>query len=198
MQRAAELTPGAMAAVLGLSASDVAAVCRETEASGAGPVQPANYNGGGQVVISGVADAVAKAGEIAKAHGAKRVVALNVSGAFHSPLMSGAAEAMSHVIADSTIGDASVPVVANFTADYQAMAADIKSNLAAQIDHPVRWEETIVRLTADGFDTFVEVGPGTVLSGMMKRLAPGKAVYSIGDSGSLAGFLTAIEPRTQP
>ena len=187
MQHAAEQAPGAMAAVLGLPGAEVAALCAEV-ASGE-IVDAANFNGGGQVVISGSPSGVAQASELAKTRGAKRVIALNVSGAFHSRLMTPAAEAMQQVLADASISDAQIPVIANLTADYETTAPAIRENLAAQIDHPVRWEETIQRLLADGFETFVEVGSGSVLTGLMKRLAPEAKVYTVGDSTSLAAFV---------
>ena len=158
----------------------------------AGVVSAANFNGGGQVVISGSPEGVARASEIAKANGAKRVIPLNVSGAFHSPLMLPAVEAMSHVLRDASIQDAAIPVAANLTADYETSADEIKMNLAAQIDHPVRWEETISRLVADGFDTFVEVGSGTVLTGLMKRLAPEVSIYSVGNMAGVQAFVEAV------
>lgn len=192
MHRAALASPGAMAAVLGLAALDVEAACVEAEQGEAGSVQAANFNGGGQVVISGTPEGVAAASEIAKAKGARKVMPLKVSGAFHSRLMSGAAQAMAHLLPEMTIQDAAIPVIANLTADYERTAAEIRTNLAAQIDHPVRWEETIGRLAADGFDTFVEVGSGTVLAGLMKRLAPGTTVYSVGDSASLNAAVAAL------
>ena len=188
MHRAATSAPGAMAAVLGLSASEVSAACTEAEASGAGMVQAANFNGGGQVVISGSPEGVACAGELAKANGAKRVVPLPVSGAFHSRLMTPAVEAMQYALKDATVQAVSLPVVANLTADYETGADEIRTNLAAQIDHSVRWEESITRLVADGFDTFVEVGAGTVLAGLMKRLAPEARVYGVTDSAGVAAF----------
>ena len=189
MHRATLTAPGAMAAVLGLTSEQVVTVCREAEASGAGIVDAANFNGGGQVVISGSPEGVAKASEIAKANGAKRVLALNVSGAFHSRLMAPAAQAMAGLLAKTEISAAQIPIIANVTADYETMPGEIKTNLAAQIDHPVRWEETIQRLLAEGFDTFAEVGSGTVLTGLMKRLAPGATVYNIGDAAGVAGFV---------
>ncbi len=192
MHRATLGHPGAMAAVLGLAASDVSAACREAEAAGAGVVDAANFNGGGQVVISGSPEAVAAASEIAKTKGAKRVLPLNVSGAFHSRLMAHAAEAMAHFLADVTVGDAALPVVANVTADYETGSDEIKANLAAQIDHSVRWEESIARLVADGFETFVEVGSGTVLAGLLKRLAPGASVYGVGDAAGVAACVSAL------
>ncbi len=191
MHRAALAEPGAMAAVLGLPASDVVAACAEAEQAGAGIVQAANFNGGGQVVISGTPAGVERAGEIARSKGAKRVLALNVSGAFHSRLMATAVHSMQITLADANIRDAAIPVVANLTANYETSAAEIKANLAAQIDHPVRWEESIERLVQDGYNAFVEVGSGTVLAGLMKRIAPGATVYSVGDSAGVAAFGSA-------
>lgn len=187
MHRATLAAPGAMAAVLGLSSADVAALCAE-----AGDVDAANFNGGGQVVVSGTPDGVARVSEMAKARGARRVVPLNVSGAFHSRWMAPAAEAMAHALADASIHDAVFPVVANFTGDYETKPADIKANLAAQIDHPVRWEESIRRLVADGFDTFIEVGAGTTLAGLVKRIAPDAKTLSVGDSAGVSAAVAAV------
>ena len=192
MHRATLAHPGAMAAVLGLTGPEVAAACAEAVASGAGAVQPANFNGGGQVVISGSPEGVVRASEIAKTNGARRVLPLNVSGAFHSPLMAPAVEAMIYALADAAILDTALPVVANLSADYETRADDIRSSLAAQIDHPVLWEQSIERLVADGFDTFVEVGAGTVLAGLMKRIAPDLSVYSIGNSANVKAFVEAM------
>ena len=192
MHRAALAAPGAMAAVLGLSGQEVALACTEAEAGGAGLVQPANFNGGGQVVISGSPEGVAAASEIAKTKGAKRAVPLNVSGAFHSRLMTPAVEAMQYALETARVQSAAIPVLANLTADYETQPDEIKANLAAQIDHPVRWEESIGRLVADGFDTFVEVGAGTVLAGLMKRLAPDVRTYSVGDSAGVQAFVEAV------
>ncbi len=186
MHRAGQSQPGAMAAVLGLTGAQVTAIC--TEAESAGPVSAANFNGGGQVVISGSPEGVAKASELAKAAGAKRVLPLNVSGAFHSALMAPAAEAMAHALRDVGFQSANLPVVANLTADYETAPDDVRANLAAQVDHPVRWEETILRLVGDGFDTFVEVGSGTVLAGLMKRIAPDVKALSIGDMATVEAF----------
>ena len=167
-------------------ASRSTAVC--AEAQSAGTVSAANFNGGGQVVISGSPEGVAKASELAKAAGAKRVLPLNVSGAFHSALMAPAVEAMEYALRDAVIQSASIPVVANLTADYETTPDEIRANLAAQIDHPVRWEETILRLVGDGFDTFVEVGSGTVLAGLMKRIAPDVKAIGIGDMAAVEAF----------
>jgi [acyl-carrier-protein] S-malonyltransferase len=183
MHRAGLSQPGAMAAVLGLTGLQVTEVCAEAQSTGT--VSPANFNGGGQVVISGSPDGVAKASELAKAAGAKRVLPLNVSGAFHSALMAPAAEAMQYALRDAAIQSASIPVIANLTAEYETSLDEIRTNLAAQIDHPVRWEETILRLVGDGFDTFVEVGSGSVLTGLMKRIAPDVKAMSIGDMAAV-------------
>lgn len=190
MFRAGEASPGTMAAVLGMSGEDVAQVCAQVEHAGAGLVQVANFNGGGQVVISGTVPGVAAATDALTSRGARRVVPLNVSGAFHSRLMNTAAQAMAHVLHDTAVSNAGVPVVANVTADYERSAEEIRSNLAAQIDHSVRWEESIGRLVQDGFDRFVEVGTGTVLAGLMKRIAPNVLVGSAGD---YAGVQSCVE-----
>jgi len=189
MFRAGETAPGAMAAVLGLSGEDVTQVCAQVEQAGAGMVQVANLNGGGQVVISGTAPGLAAATDALKTRGARRVIPLNVSGAFHSRLMSMAAQAMAHVLQDASVDNARVPVVANVTADYERSAEEIRCNLATQIDHAVRWEESLGRLVQDGFDRFVEVGSGTVLSGLMKRLAPDAVVGSAADYVGVQGCL---------
>ncbi len=193
MFRAGETNPGTMAAVLGLPGEEVAAVCAELESPGAGLVQVANFNGGGQVVISGTIPGVTNATEALKARGAKRVVPLNVSGAFHSRLMGAAAQAIAYVLRDATINNVSVPIVANVTADYERSAEEIRNNLAAQIDHPVRWEESMTRLVQDGFDRFIEVGSGTVLSGLMKRLAPGAA---FGNANDFASVQSCVQTMT--
>ena len=196
MHRATLSVPGAMAAVLGLPGDQVAALCAQAEADGAGVVQAANFNGGGQVVISGSPEGVAAASEAAKATGAKKVLPLPVSGAFHSRLMAPAVEAMTFALRDAAIQDAALPVVANLTADYESGADEIRANLAAQIDHPVRWEESILRLVADGFDTFAEVGSGKVLAGLMKRIVPDARIYSVSDSAGAAAFVEAIGQGT--
>src|SRR5206468_4311574 len=101
-------------------------------------------------------------------------------------------ESMAGLLAATPIREAAVPVVANLTADYETEPSQIKANLAAQIDHPVRWEESIARLVADGFDTFAEIGPGTVLSGLMKRLAPDAQTYSVGDAAGVRALVEAL------
>jgi len=168
MQRAGELQPGTMAAVVGLESSVLESVC--TEASAEGIVQCANFNSPGQIVISGSVSGVKKAMELAKARGAKLVKELVVSGAFHSPLMEYAVEGLSKALDAITINDAIIPVYANVTAKPVTKATEIRHLLKDQLTKPVRWEESIKNMVADGAKKFVEVGPGKVLQGLVKRI----------------------------
>ncbi|GIV17293.1 MAG: malonyl CoA-acyl carrier protein transacylase [Armatimonadota bacterium] len=167
MQAAAEKYPGAMAAVLGLGAEAVEATC--VEASSAGVVCVANYNCPGQVVISGEVDAVARAAELCKAKGAKRVIPLRVSGGFHSPLMQAAVEQFRETLQKVTFRPPKMPVVANRTADVLSADTDFVALLTEQLLQPVRWEESVHRMWALGARLFVELGPGDVLSGLIRR-----------------------------
>jgi len=167
MQEAAERSPGTMAAVLGLDADAVESAC--AEASSAGVVCVANRNCPGQVVISGEAEAVAKAGELCKAKGAKRVIPLRVSGAFHSPLMQPAAEQFRAALQQVTFRPPKVPVVANRTADVLNAETDFAALLTEQLLHSVRWEESVRRMWDLEARLFVELGPGDVLSGLVRR-----------------------------
>ncbi|MEJ5251846.1 MAG: ACP S-malonyltransferase [Chthonomonadetes bacterium] len=167
MQEAAERTPGTMAAVLGLDADAVEAACKE--ASSAGVVVVANLNCPGQIVISGQSEAVAKAGELCKAKGAKRVIPLRVSGAFHSPLMQDAAERFREALQAVTFHPPKVPVVANRTADVLPEDTDFVALMTEQLLNPVRWEESVRRMWDLGARLFVELGPGDVLSGLVRR-----------------------------
>lgn len=186
MDAAAREHAGTMAAVIGLPAEEVKAAVDEAQVAGA--VDVANYNSPGQVVITGEADAVAEAGRIAKERGAKRVLPLKVSGAFHSRLMSGAAEAMRAELECVTITDPTIPVIANVTADYVRTADDVRKALAEQVRGSVRWEESVRRMAADGAETFVELGPGNVLAGLVNRTLESPVVAGIGDKASLEAF----------
>ena len=188
MAEAAAGRPGTMAAVLGLDADVVAEVCREV--NHVGVVVTANLNSPGQIVISGEVNAVNEASLLLKEKGAKRVLPLAVSGAFHSPLMEPAAYVMKGVLDLTEVSDPTIPIVANVTANYETTATEVKANLAAQVAGPVRWIETIERLTADGYNTFIECGPGSVLAGLIKRIAPEAKTYSVSDTASLK---TAVE-----
>lgn len=185
MREAAQRMPGTMAALLGVEAEVAKAACDEARAAGAGVVYVANYNGGGQVVISGEAAAVEKAGEIAKANGAKRVIPLNVSGAFHSPLMVIAGDAMFQPLTQVTFKKPHTPVVLNVSAQYVEKMDDLTGGLTMQVSRSVRWEESMQRLLADGIDTFLELGSGDVLSGLMKRIEKTARTLSVQDADSV-------------
>lgn len=169
MEEAVPNGKGAMAAVLGMDEKTlsqvVTAVTNERE-----PVQLANLNAPGQIVISGAKEAVKRAGEEAKKNGARRVIPLNVSGPFHSVFMQGAADRFRSVLDDLSISDAAVPVVANVTAQTMTEREEIRTNLYKQLFSPVRWEESIRFLLEAGVDTFIEVGPGNVLTGLVKKI----------------------------
>jgi len=182
MAAAAEAAPGAMAAVLGLESSVVDAICSGVP----GVVGAANLNCPGQIVISGESAAVSEASELLKAAGAKRVVALAVSGAFHSPLMQPAADVLGAHLARLSLPSARIPVVANVTADFETDPLETSANLVAQVTGRVRWTESVERLVLAGCDRFVECGHGTVLAGLVRKTSPGVSVVSVGDVESLA------------
>ncbi len=183
MAEAAAARPGTMAAVLGLDAEVVAEVCRQVNHVGVAVL--ANLNSPGQIVISGEVNAVNEASLLLKEKGAKRVLPLAVSGAFHSPLMEPATYVMKGVLDLTDVSAPKIPMIANVTADYETSADEVKANLAAQVAGPVRWIETIERLSQDGYTTFIECGPGTVLAGLIKRIAPEAKTYSVNDMASL-------------
>ena len=168
MQQAGTEKPGTMAAVVGLDPRIVEEVCKEASAEGV--VQPANLNSPGQVVISGSVRGVRKGMELAKTRGAKLTKELQVSGAFHSALMASAGDGLKTALEKTTIQDAAIPVYANVTAKPVTNAAEIRSLLVAQLTSPVRWEEIVRNMISDGAGLFVEVGPGKVLQGLVKRI----------------------------
>lgn len=168
MQEAVPVGTGAMAAVLGLDAETVARACEE--AADGEVVSPANVNGGGQVVIAGAREAVARAGERAKALGARRVIPLPVSAPFHCALMKPAQERLEPELRSLAVQDPRVPVVANVDALPKRTAVDAIDALVAQVSAPVRWEEVVRRLASEGVTTYLEVGPGTVLSGLVRKI----------------------------
>ncbi len=170
MQRAGEIAPGTMAAVVGLEPSGVEALCRE--ASAAGIVQPANFNAPGQIVISGSVDGVHRAMELARQRGAKIVKELVVSGAFHSPLMQSAQEGLRTALDATCFTDARMPVYTNVQAEPVTRAGEIRALLLSQLTSPVRWEELVRHMARDGARRFLEVGPGKVLQGLVRRIEP--------------------------
>lgn len=167
MHKCCEAVPGTMAAVIKLPDDVIESVCAEIEG-----VVPANYNSPGQVVISGEVSAIELACEKMKEAGAKRALPLSVSGAFHSPLMEPAREALGKAIEATPFRVPRCPIYQNVTALPSTDSAVIKDNLLKQLTSPVRWTQTVQNMLADGATRFVELGPGTVLQGLVKRIAP--------------------------
>ncbi len=166
MQKACEAKPSTMAAVLGLDDKIVEEVCASID----GVVVAANYNCPGQLVISGETTAVEKACEAMKAAGAKRALLLPVGGGFHSPMMEPAREELAAAIEATTFSQGSCPVYQNVTANAVTDAAEIQKNLITQLTAPVRWTQSVQQMIADGADLFIEVGPGNVLQGLVKKI----------------------------
>jgi [acyl-carrier-protein] S-malonyltransferase len=186
MRDAGVANPGGMASVLGLDRDAVIAACREASASGI--VAPANYNSPGQIVISGQVEALAKAGELCKAKGAKRVIPLKVSGAFHTPLMQPAADGLAEALASVEIKSCALPVVANATASEVRQPDEIRARLLEQLTGTVLFEDSVAKLVRDGVTRFVELGPGKVLSGLIRRIAPEVESVSLGTAEALKAF----------
>jgi [acyl-carrier-protein] S-malonyltransferase len=192
MQQAGTERRGSMAAVLGLPAAQVEEACSAVSGQD-GLAVPANLNAPDQTVISGDPDAVHKAGELCKAKGAKRVITLKVSGAFHSPLMAPAASALRAALDKAEFGEPAFPVIANATAEPVKDAARARRTLADQLTAPVRWVQCMqhaARLAGEGA-RFIEIGPGAVLAGLLRRIVPGAEVVSLGTAGEVAQFLEA-------
>lgn len=167
MQKCCETTPGGMAAVIGLGNEQVEEICAQVE----GTVIAANYNCDGQLVISGENQAIEKACELLKAAGARRALPLAVSGAFHSPLMQAASEELAKAIQATPIKTPVFPIYQNVSAKAETDPEVIKANLLAQLTSPVRWTQSVKAMLADGVDSFTEIGPGTVLQGLVKRIS---------------------------
>jgi [acyl-carrier-protein] S-malonyltransferase len=197
MQEAVPVGTGAMAAVLGLDAELVAQACREAEEEkGVGEVvSPANMNGAGQVVIAGTRDAVERAGERSKALGARRVIPLAVSAPFHCALMKPAEERLAPELRALATADPRVPIVANVDAEPKRDARAAIEALVAQVSAPVRWEAVVRRLASEGVTTYVEVGPGTVLSGLVRKIDRDARVLSCGVPGDLAALDILMEVK---
>ncbi len=157
---------GAMAAVLGLHASAIEEICRKVD----GTVSVANYNCPGQIVITGEQAAVSGAGEACKEAGAKRVVPLNVSGPFHSPMLAGAGEKLGKELESVEIKPISIPYVTNVTADYVTEPSTVRDLLRLQVSSPVRWQQSVEKMIRDGVDEFVEIGPGRTLTGFIRKI----------------------------
>lgn len=175
---------GGMAAVLGLDREAVEAVVRQIGAPA--ELVVANDNAPGQVVISGRRDALEAAGLLMRSAGAKRVMRLPVSGAFHSPLMAMVADALASAFEDEEWHDAAVPIISNVTAEPLTDAGRIRALLAEQVRSPVEWVRSVERMSDEGIDMAVECGPGSALTGMLKRIAPGMRTSNVADLASLA------------
>ena len=193
MQDAVPVGDGAMAAVLGFEADAVASACDEAAQALRRVVAPANLNAPGQVVIAGHTDAVARAGEIMKARGAKRIIPLAVSAPFHCPLLKPAEDRLAPELRALPAKDPRIPVIANVDAEPKREAAAAVEALVRQISAPVRWEAVVRRLIADGARTFVELGPGTVLSGLVKKIDRGVTVLNIEDVEGLRAALPVLK-----
>lgn len=190
MYEAGTRRPGAMAAVLGLDTAQVEAACAEASTDREVAVA-ANLNAPDQTVLSGDPAAVERAGEGCKARGAKRVIGLKVSGAFHSPLMEPAVAGLAEALAGATFTDPAVPIVANASAEPVATAAGARALLAAQLTAPVRWVGCMQQAAAlvPGA-TFMEIGPGNVLAGLLKRIVPGAPALALGTADDVEKFLS--------
>ena len=190
MQEAVPVGVGAMAAVLGLDGSVLDEVCRE--AAQGEVVSPANLNSPGQVVIAGNAAAVTRAAELAKGRGAKRAIMLNVSAPFHCALMKPAQERLSVDLDDTAVSDPQVPLVNNVSAQVVTSAAAIREGLKQQVTSPVRWEQSVRRMREEGIELFVEVGPGKVLSGLVRQIDRAAECLRVEDSATLNEVVARI------
>ena len=186
MQEACDAAGGGMASIMGLDEAPLAEVCREAD------VDLANLNCPGQIVISGEKEKVAKAVELAKARGAKRAIPLQVAGAYHSRLMAGAQSKLEAVLAGVSVTASPVTVVHNVTARPAASVAEVKRLLVRQVTSSVRWSDSVQWLIGQGFNRFIELGPGNVLSGLMRRINGSVTMLNVGDGASLAATVAKL------
>lgn len=186
MQEACAATRGGMAAIIGLEEAPTREVCAQAG------VTLANLNCPGQLVISGPAEHIARACELARARGARRALPLPVAGAYHSPLMASAQPKLQAELERVTLRPPAVPVIANVTARPHDGPETLRARLVEQVTSPVRWEESMRYLIEQGFTRFLELGPGTALTGFMKRIAKTAQVYNVADMASLAATAAAL------
>ncbi len=198
MRAAGQAKPGRMAAILGLDRDTVGAICQEARDRAGQPVVVANDNAPGQVVISGTIDAVQVASEIAQGRGARRVLPLQLSIAAHSPLMEPAAASFLPLLRRAEITDPRVPVIANRDACPLTSAAGIVAELGGQLTSPVRWTDTIQYMVQHGITTFIEVGPKDVLTGLLKRIAPGVTGMACGGADGVAQAAQFLRQQPSP
>ncbi len=190
MQEAVPAGAGLMAAILGMERRDVEKTCLEAAKNGI--VAPANYNSPGQIVIAGEKSAVEKAMELAKAAGAKKVIPLAVSVPSHCAMMQPAGSRLAKDLESVAISELRIPIVNNAEARFLRTAEELRPSLVKQISAPLYWEDSIRTMTADGFDTFVEIGPGKVLTGLVKRIAKDAKVLNVEDQKSMGETLNAL------
>jgi len=174
MQEAGEREHGGMAAIIGLDEALIREICHLTEA------QIANINSPGQIVISGSSEVLAKAVKLAEEKGARRIVPLQVSGAFHSPMMQPASEGLSKVIQEIDFHEPIIPIIGNTTANPITTADEVKTELLEQLCHCVKWQRSVEYMIDKGVSTFIEIGPGQVLTGLVKRINKGVQTVNIG------------------
>jgi [acyl-carrier-protein] S-malonyltransferase len=179
MQEAGLKQRGSMAAVLGLEESILAEICQQTETT------IANINCPGQLVISGASEKVAKASELAKAKGAARVVPLQVSAAFHSPLMQPAVDGMADILSKVNFRDPAVPIIANTTAQPLTSAAQFQAELLRQLTNPVQWQRSVEYMVGQGVKSFIEFGPGKVLTGLVRRITKDAETINVSDAAAV-------------
>ncbi len=182
---------GAMAAILNAPEGSLEKALEE--ASSVGYVDVANYNSPAQVVITGDEAAVAKAGELLSAAGARRVVPLAVSGAFHSKFMENAGKEFAGFVSELDLNDASIPVFTNVDAEATVLGAEFKNKMPKQIYSSVQWTQSVQKMVAEGIDTFVEIGPGKVLAGLVKKIDASVNVYNVYDKASLEATVTSLK-----
>lgn len=193
MQAACDLKPSTMASILNLGEKELEAVCEKAAEATDGVCVMANFNSPGQIVIAGTNEAVAKACELAKEAGAKRCIELSVAGAFHSPLMEPAREQLAAEIENVHFQDPQLPVVANVTAAPVTTAGEAKRLLINQLTAPVRWADSMELLVQDNFSRFVELGPGNVLAGLLRKIAREAVKESVGTADDVQNFLQNTE-----
>jgi [acyl-carrier-protein] S-malonyltransferase len=190
MQEAVPEGTGLMAAILGMEREDVEKTCHEAAKNGI--VGPANYNSPGQIVIAGEKKAVEKAMELAKAAGAKRVIPLTVSVPSHCSMMKQAGERLAQELEKVNISDLCMPIVNNADAKFLRTALELRPSLVRQISSPLYWEDSIKNMASDGCDTFIEIGPGKVLSGLVRRIVKEATVLNVEDQKSMSDTLNAL------
>ena len=189
MQEAGKARPGGMAAIIGLDEESLEEVCRETGS------QIANFNCSSQIVISGTRESLASSMDLARARGAKRVVPLQVSGAFHSVLMQSTVEGMAQAISQVTFDPPLVPIIANSTAKPLTSSDEVKEELLRQLCSCVQWQPTVQYMVDAGVSTFIEVGPGQVLSGLIRRINKEVQIHNISDLESIKALTGSNSPH---